>query len=307
MNAMQSLPRSSSLLFVVLLGGCQAFFHEQTAGPTVKRVTVNGAELSYVEQGSGETVVFLHSLAADLRVWEHVQRRFPSDFRFVAYSRRHHTPNRWPDAGQSHTLDQHVDDLAALIPALGVDRAHVVALGVGARVAAHTAIRHAQRVQTLTVGDGLLVAPVTDDGRLALKTFGARFGAVAERVASRDERGTAAAVIDWLLSDSGGWDALPDARRAPYLDNARTLFHVLEDRSLRAPGCEALGKLRIPILVLAGERTPPGLKFTNAAVPTCVAQAEYREVPRSGHLWYADNPDDGVRLLVQFLTAHRRR
>ena len=36
---------------------------------TVSRVTVQGAELAWVEQGSGIPVVFVHGSGADLRTW----------------------------------------------------------------------------------------------------------------------------------------------------------------------------------------------------------------------------------------------
>ena len=272
----------------------------------VRYVEVNGAQLAYREQGQGETVVFLHSVAADLRVWDELAQGFTRDFRFVAYSRRHHSPNPWPDAGASHTLDQHVEDLAALIRALGAKEAHVVALGIGARVAAHTAIRHPEVVKTLVVGDGLLAMPANEEARNIVEAFGAQFDAVMERIDQRDEPGTAAAVVEWLSREEGGWNALPAARKSHYLDNARTLFLVVQDATLRAPGCEALAQLRVPVLVLAGARTPAALRVTNEDAAACIRGAAYERVPDSGHFWYADNPGAAAKQLVRFLTEHRQ-
>ena len=291
---------------VALVAACRALPDpDAVAQPTW--VTVNGAQLAYVDQGKGEVVVLLHSVATDLRVWEDVRRRFPNDYRVVAYSRRHHAPNPWPDDGDSHTLDQHVKDLAALVPALGVGKVHLVGLGLGARVAAHTTIRHPGIVHTLTVGDGALSAPTTEPGLRDLDAFAASFATVHDRIRERDEAGTAAAVVDWLVPERGGWQALPASRRAPYLANARTLFLVVEDPTLRAPGCEALGGVAVAVLVLAGEHTPAGLRSTNAEAAKCAKHSEHVEIGGSGHLWYADNPDEGVRRLVQFLRKHRDR
>jgi hypothetical protein len=41
-----------------------------TEQPDIKRVRVNGTELSYVEQGRGTPVVFVHGSAGDWRIWE---------------------------------------------------------------------------------------------------------------------------------------------------------------------------------------------------------------------------------------------
>jgi pimeloyl-ACP methyl ester carboxylesterase len=41
-------------------------------GP-VKQVEVNGVRLQYIEQGSGEPIVFVHGAPYDLRAWEPVK------------------------------------------------------------------------------------------------------------------------------------------------------------------------------------------------------------------------------------------
>jgi len=38
-----------------------------------KKVEVNGTRLQYVEQGSGEPIVFVHGAPHDLRAWEPVR------------------------------------------------------------------------------------------------------------------------------------------------------------------------------------------------------------------------------------------
>ena len=114
-------------------------------------MVVNGAEISYVERGAGETVVFVHGVGSDLRIWNEVAPHIASRYRFVAYSRRHHAPNAWPDDGSSHRLAQHVEDLVAFIRALGVVKAHVVAVSLGARVAIDAALaKHDELKRMLT-------------------------------------------------------------------------------------------------------------------------------------------------------------
>jgi hypothetical protein len=38
--------------------------------PAAKQASVNGADLGYLEQGKGVTVVFVHGAIADHRAWE---------------------------------------------------------------------------------------------------------------------------------------------------------------------------------------------------------------------------------------------
>ena len=55
-----------------------------------------------------------------MRIWEGIEPLVTTSHRFIAYSRRHQAPNKWPDDGSTHTIAQHVEDLAALIKSLGL-------------------------------------------------------------------------------------------------------------------------------------------------------------------------------------------
>jgi len=166
---------TASLAVALLLTACAPLSPEPRSSASIRRAYINGAELTYIEQGAGETVVFLHGSATDYRIWKDVRRRFGDEFRLVAYSRRHHAPNAWPDDGGTHSMTQHAEDLVGLIGALGAKRAHLVAVSMGARVAAHTAVHHPQVVQTLTLSDGLLAPPLTDEGKRAMDELGTGF------------------------------------------------------------------------------------------------------------------------------------
>ena len=51
-----------------------------------KEVEVNGARLRYIEQGSGEPIVFVHGARHDLRAWEPVREAVAKRYRFIAYN-----------------------------------------------------------------------------------------------------------------------------------------------------------------------------------------------------------------------------
>jgi hypothetical protein len=54
---------------------------EAAAQSPTKKILVNGVELSYVEQGSGVPVIFVHGGLEDSRAW---------DEQVVAFSNRYH-------------------------------------------------------------------------------------------------------------------------------------------------------------------------------------------------------------------------
>ncbi len=74
----------------------------------VRTVVVNGAPLSYLEQGQGPGVVFVHGGYSDLRTWLPQLDEFAEGYRTVAYSRRYARPNEDIPEGQDDQIGPHV-------------------------------------------------------------------------------------------------------------------------------------------------------------------------------------------------------
>jgi pimeloyl-ACP methyl ester carboxylesterase len=83
-----------------------------------KEVEINGVRLQYVEQGSGEPMVFVHGAPSDLRTWEPVREGIASKYRFVAYTQRYFGTEPWPDDGKNFSVSMLADDLATFITSL---------------------------------------------------------------------------------------------------------------------------------------------------------------------------------------------
>jgi len=64
---------------------------------------VNGVELSYVDQGVGTSVVFVHGAWMDLRYWEPQRKAIAAKYRFVSYTLRYHGTGPWPDDGRHYS------------------------------------------------------------------------------------------------------------------------------------------------------------------------------------------------------------
>jgi pimeloyl-ACP methyl ester carboxylesterase len=101
------------------------------SGPLAKEIEVNGVRLFYVEQGSGESIVFVHGAFSDLRIWEPVREEVAKRFRFIAYTQRYHGVGAWKDDGQEYSTATHADDLAKFITSLNVGPVHLVGRSAG--------------------------------------------------------------------------------------------------------------------------------------------------------------------------------
>ena len=120
----------------------------------VKRVSANGTELSYVEAGQGDPVIFVHGGLQDYRMWAEHLPKFAGRYRAIAYSRRNHFPNDvsldgLPDAA----ADTHGEDLAAFVRALGLSKVRIVAHSSGAHAALFFAARHPDMLVSLALNE----------------------------------------------------------------------------------------------------------------------------------------------------------
>ena len=88
--------------------------------------TVNDIQLAYVEQGRGQSVVFVHGGLGDYRHFAGQMAAFAERHRAIAVSCRGYWPNEPLRRGEEITLDTFVDDIAAFITSLDAGPVHLV-------------------------------------------------------------------------------------------------------------------------------------------------------------------------------------
>ena len=74
-------------------------------------VNILGTNLQYVEQGSGEPLVFVHGSINDLRSWGQQLGPFSERYRVFAYTRRHHCGSEDPEMRRQLSVGDAAKDL----------------------------------------------------------------------------------------------------------------------------------------------------------------------------------------------------
>src|SRR5262245_5823224 len=120
--------------------------------PTVS--TDDGVELYYEEAGSGTPVIFVHEFSGDHRSWEPQLRHFARRYRCVAYNARGYPPSDVPENVESYSQERARDDIRSVLDALGIERAHIVGLSMGANATLHFGLTYAERARSLTFAGG---------------------------------------------------------------------------------------------------------------------------------------------------------
>ncbi|MFF2275083.1 alpha/beta fold hydrolase [Agromyces sp. NPDC058126] len=105
---------------------------------------------------AGLPVLAVHGITASHRNWDLFAEAMP-ERRIVAPDLRGR--GRSNGLPGPYGLEQHADDLAAMLDALGIERAYVVGHSMGAFVSVRLAERHPERVAGLALVDGGLPVP----------------------------------------------------------------------------------------------------------------------------------------------------
>lgn len=221
--------------------------------PHVKRLTPEQG-IAYVDVGprdAADTVVLVHGSLCDWRYWMPQLRGLSDAFRVVAPSLAHYHPTLPSAATTPFTWMAHVEQLARFLPKLGVKRLHLVGHSRGALVSYQLAVRQPGLVASLTLVDpGGRGAGFDSDDNVRQRA--------ADLIdAGRVEEGLRLFVDS--VTQTGLWDRSPPSFRTMTLDNAHTLALQVSDP---LPPYEEAGarSIRIPVLVVDGERSPAAFR-----------------------------------------------
>ncbi|MEJ6488605.1 alpha/beta fold hydrolase [Leucobacter sp. USCH14] len=111
-------------------------------------MSIGGIELHEQVSGSGEPVVVLHGGFCSLESLAPIAGALAADHRVYAYERPGH--GRSPDIPGEYTYERGLDDAIAYLDAHGLADAHVVGYSDGAIIGLLLAMRHPERVRTVT-------------------------------------------------------------------------------------------------------------------------------------------------------------
>jgi pimeloyl-ACP methyl ester carboxylesterase len=249
-------------------------------------VDVGGARLWYDEAGEGPTVLLLHGGLGDSGLWEPVVpllaerfRTIRTDLRFFGHSTGPAVPWSW------------LDDTIGVLDELGIERAALVGLSLGGRLAFDVALAHPERLWAVV---GVAPGLGGHDGDPYTEEHQARYEAAEDKVEAMME-------IDLEVWAPLGaderiqqlWRKTPDANPLP--DGVEPL----DPPGL--PAKERLGELAVPVLVVTAKHDPPGFREIGPLVARAAPSARHVELD-SDHYLTLREPELVARTLLDFLS-----
>ncbi|MCH8235504.1 MAG: alpha/beta fold hydrolase, partial [Chloroflexi bacterium] len=119
--------------------------------PHTRRIEANGLSFHVTDSGEGPPVVLLHGFPDTSALWRNqIAALVEAGFRCIAPDMRGRGRSDRPDDVADYALTNMVRDVAGVLDALGVDRAHIVGHDWGAGVAWLFASLMPDRTETLT-------------------------------------------------------------------------------------------------------------------------------------------------------------
>lgn len=247
-------------------------------------VLVDGVRIYYEEGGAGYPVLLSHGYCAAAAMWEPQVPALAPRYRLISWDLRGHGRSDSPEAPGEYSEAKTVQDMLAILDALGVRRAVLCGMSLGGYMSLAFHRDHPQRVSALVLVDS-----------------GPGF-----RNPARREEWNAMALARADRLEREGLDALGES------SEVRTVRHL--QRSARGLARAARGMLtesddsvisglervRVPTLVVVGADDTPFLAAAGYMADR-IPGARKVVIPNAGHGANLDQPELFNRAVLEFL------
>ncbi|KJS32733.1 MAG: hypothetical protein VR64_05445 [Desulfatitalea sp. BRH_c12] len=262
-------------------------------------VTVNGCDLYYEIHGQGDPLVMIMGLRRNI-AWWHLQIPFlAKHFQVIAFDNR--GAGRSDKPAMAYSTRLFADDTAALMDALGIEKAHILGISMGGYIAQELTINHPHKVTDLVLGctscGGEQAVPMHPD-RLA--QFMANKGLTPEQILQKD--------MDIYFSD--GFIAGNPAAIAAFSDISMRFYQPAEAFLRQYAACQRhdtaarLDRIVQPALVMTGDDDPLVPAQNSFILAERLPAARLSVFPKGRHCFFMEFADRFNAEVVTFF-EHR--
>jgi pimeloyl-ACP methyl ester carboxylesterase len=270
-------------------------------GANMPQVDVEGLAINYDVQGEGEPLLLIPYLSADHACYAFQLPAYTEHFSCIAID--------LPGSGESdkpagpYSTEGYADQVAAFLGAIGIERAHVAGVSLGATVGIHLAARHPHLVRSLSLHS---CWDVSDD---YLKIVVEQWRTLASSLPT---------VADMVIQGIFPWCFTPDmyVDRPEFVDTLvdfvrgrpaqpEDAFLAQTDAVIAHDASAALGDIDVPTLITFGARDV--VCSTRFADPlnSGIAGSELVVFDHLSHAGLHEDPETFNRATLEFLLRQR--
>jgi pimeloyl-ACP methyl ester carboxylesterase len=268
--------------------------------------TSDGVSLYYEETGSGAPLVFLHEFGGHYLSWEPQVRYFSRRYRCITYAARGWPPSDVPTDVAKYSQARAADDCADLMKALGIEKAHLCGLSMGATAGLEFAIRHPGKATALVIAAGGGGGSTDPEAK---KRFKQECEAFAQRIekegmpAMAELYCTSSARNTYRYKDPRGWAEFKQQfADGSAVGHAMTMRGVQGSRVPFFERTEELKKITEPMLVVIGDEDDSTHSLA-VHLKKHVPRSGVLELPKCGHTINLEEPAAFNTAVQDFLHA----
>lgn len=241
-------------------------------------------------------VVFSHSLACTTDMWRPQTEAFAQTHRVLLFDTRGHGRSDAPHG--PYTMEALGRDTFELLSALAIDRAHFVGLSMGGMIGQELALKHPDRIASLTIADSTSRWPSD-----AIELFAGRARQAAEQG------------MDSLVETTLGRWFTPAFHESNPEDVARIGDMIRNTPVGGYAGCSyaiprinythRLKEISCPVLVLVGAEDIGTVPALSREIHENCPGSELFEIDNASHLSNVEQPEAFNKALFSFLKRHQ--
>lgn len=263
------------------------------------KIAVNGIQIYYELHGpdDGDVLVLSNGVLMSTASWAYQTPVFSQQYRLLIYDCRGMWQSDHP-AGP-YSMEMHADDLASLLDALDIEKAHIGGASYGAEISMVFALRYPDRTKSLVVSS-------------AVSHLSSRLKGMADSwiAATRARDSEMLFKLVYPLNFSDEWIS----RNQPILDDARERYKKLDftaflELLLSFKGLDITKKLygiEAPTLVVIGEEDILKPRRNSEIIAGEIPGAEFAVIPHAGHAAMWEQPGVFNTLVLGFLSKHAK-
>jgi 3-oxoadipate enol-lactonase len=261
----------------------------------MSRVQFNGINLYYELHGSASAPVLVLNNGIVMNAatsWVFQTKALAEHYRVLQYDCRGQGQSDHPE--NPYSMEIHADDLAALLAALDIDKAHIAGISYGGEVAQAFALKYPDKVNSLILID--TVSEVGPKLRLVIQSW-------VDALRTGDSLAFFNATVPWNFSPE--WIAA----NTPILEDAKERYKALDFPAVIRL-CEAffdvdftgrLGEIKATTCIIVGGKDllkgPRYAQILKQHIPN----AEYHILKGAGHASCWERPEEFNSVVLGFL------
>lgn len=261
---------------------------------TKQKVSLEGVELAYQQQGQGTTIVLLHGFCGSSAYWDKVLPLLPDDIRVIAPDLRGHGDSSAPDG--TYTMEVFAADIVQLIGKLDAGKAIVLGHSLGGYVTLALADKQPELLKAF----GLIHStgfPDSEEGKAGRL----------KGIQTIQDKGLPAFIeglIPKLFAPAhleSMPEAVQEAKRIGLSTSPQGAMATLEGMRTRPDRNDVLKQAKQPVLLVAGEHDqiiPAERTFVVDG-----GSVSQRKIDEVGHMSMMENPQALADVIVAFVRS----